>query len=143
MTERLTGWALVFTAAILNGGGSLLLKQSRLKAAEIADQSFGGLLFSPWFIGGLACYGINVILFAKALEKLPVSVAYPVLAGASLALIGFVAALLFHEKLAAIHWAGATLILIGIILITRPNPKHQAKVDNAPTAQGPASPPVD
>ena len=71
------------------------------------------------------------------------SVAYPVLAGASLALIGFVAALLFHEKLAAIHWAGATLILIGIILITRPNPKHQAKVDNAPTAQAPASPPVD
>jgi len=143
MTERLTGWALVFAAALLNGGGSLLLKQSRLKAAEIADHSIGGLLFSPWFIGGLACYGINVILFAKALEKLPVSIAYPVLAGASLALISFVAAMLFHEKLATIHWFGAALIVAGIILITRPQNNPQAKVENAPTAQAPASPSVD
>lgn len=143
MSERLTGWLFVFAAALLNGGGSLLLKQSRLKAAEIADQSLGGLLFSPWFIGGLACYGINVILFAKALEKLPVSVAYPVLAGASLALISLVAAMLFHEKLASIHWFGAALIVAGIILITRPHSNQPAKINHAPIAKTPTSPPVD
>jgi len=143
MTPRITGWLLVAIAALLNGGGSLLLKQSRLRAAELADSSLGGLLFSPWFIGGLACYGINVILFAKALEKLPVSVAYPVLAGASLAMISLVAAWLFHEKLAAVHWAGAVFILVGIILITRPNPQPQPKVESAPSAQTPASPSVD
>jgi multidrug transporter EmrE-like cation transporter len=143
MTPRLIGWTLVLVAAVLNGGGSLLLKQSRIRAAELADHSIGGLLFSPWFLGGLACYGINVILFAKALEKLPVSVAYPVLAGASLALISFVAALLFHEKLATIHWVGAVIICIGIFLITRPNPHHQPKVESAPVTETPASPSVD
>lgn len=143
MTPRILGWGLVLVAALLNGGGSLLLKQSRLKAAEMADQSLGGLLFSPWFIGGLACYGINVILFAKALEKLPVSVAYPVLAGASLALISFFAAMLFHEKLSAIHWGGVVFIFVGIILITRPNPHHQQKVDSAPSAQTATTPSVD
>lgn len=134
MTPRILGWTLVLVAAVLNGGGSLLLKQSRLKAAEMADASLGGLLFSPWFIGGLACYGINVILFAKALENLPVSVAYPVLAGSSLALISFVAAMLFHEKMAAVHWAGAVFIVIGIVLITRPNPQS-TQPPNATTAQ--------
>lgn len=133
MTPRILGWTLVLVAAVLNGGGSLLLKQSRLRAAELADQSIAGLLFSPWFIGGLACYGINVILFAKALENLPVSVAYPVLAGASLALISFVAAMLFHEKMAAVHWAGAVFIVIGIVLITRPHPPQSTS--NATTAQ--------
>ena len=143
MTPRIIGWVLVGIAALLNGCGSLLLKQSRIKAAEMADQSLGGLLFSPWFIGGLVCYGINVILFAKALEKLPVSIAYPVLAGASLALISFVAAMLFHEKLVPVHWAGAVFILVGIILITRPNPHLQPKIESAPSAQTPTSPPVD
>ncbi|MDR1578249.1 MAG: hypothetical protein LBT86_08530 [Deltaproteobacteria bacterium] len=36
-------------------------------------------------------FGINVILFAKALDKLPVSVAYPVFAG-----LGFLLATIFR-----------------------------------------------
>jgi small multidrug resistance pump len=106
MTDKLIGWLLVLIASLLNGGGSLLLKQSRLKATE---DGIMGLLFNPWFIGGLACYGINVIFFAKALEKLPVSVAYPVLAGTSLALITMVAATVFQERMAPIHWGGLHL----------------------------------
>ncbi len=138
MTGKLIGWGLVLIASVLNGSGSLLLKQSRLKAT---DDGLMGLLLNPWFIGGLACYGINVIFFAKALEKLPVSVAYPVLAGASLALITMVAAMVFHERMAPVHWGGAVFILIGIILITRPAPQPQPP--NAPAAETPASAPVD
>ncbi|MFT4692312.1 MAG: DMT family transporter [Verrucomicrobiia bacterium] len=138
MTDKLIGWLLVLIASLLNGGGSLLLKQSRLKATE---DGIMGLLFNPWFIGGLACYGINVIFFAKALEKLPVSVAYPVLAGTSLALITMVAATVFQERMAPIHWGGAVFIFVGILLITRP--ASQPQPQNVPAPETPASASVD
>ncbi|MEB3280157.1 MAG: SMR family transporter [Lyngbya sp.] len=116
MNLNLSGWAFVFIAAINNSMGSLLLKKSRLVAT---DSSLLGLLFSPWFIAGLAVYGINVILFAKALEKLPVSVAYPVFAGIGFSLIAVAGGWFFGERLAINQWMGLGMILAGIIIMSR------------------------
>jgi len=68
LTLHWTAWLLVLTAGINSCIGNLLLKKSRLVAR--GDEGLFDLLLSPWFIGGLLFYGINVILFAKALEKL-------------------------------------------------------------------------
>ena len=139
LTGKLIGWILVLVAAVLNGCGSLLLKQS----AKMSSDQLGAQLFSPWFIGGLACYGVNVILFGKALKALPVAIAYPVLAGTSLALISLAASFLFRERLAPVHWAGAVLIFFGIVLLTRPHPETRSATDHAPAVQTAASAPVD
>lgn len=139
LTGKLIGWVFVFTAAMLNGCGSLLLKQS----SKVTGDHFMAQLLSFWFIGGLACYGINVILFAKALKLLPVAIAYPVLAGTSLALISFVASIVFRERLAPVHWAGAVLVFFGIVLLTRPHPNPQPTADHAPAAQTAASASMD
>ena len=96
--------------------GNLLLKRSRL---EIPDSSLSNLLFSPWFIGGLVFYGINVVLFAKALEKLPVSVAYPALAGFGFALLVVAAGWFFGERLGLNQYVGLGMILAGIIIMSR------------------------
>lgn len=95
--------------------GSLLLKQSRLVAT---DNSLGSLLFSPWFLSGLCVYGINVVLFAKSLEKLPVSAAYPVLAGLGFTLIAIAGNLLFSERLGLGQYVGIGVIFVGILLMT-------------------------
>jgi len=116
MNDKFIGWALILLAAVLNGAGSLLLKQSRLRAT---DPGLVAQLFSPWFIAGLVCYGVNVILFARALDKLAVSLAYPVLAGASFVLITAMAAWLFHERLSPVQWTGAVFIVVGIFLVAR------------------------
>jgi multidrug transporter EmrE-like cation transporter len=139
MTGKLIGWVLVLVAAVLNGCGSLLLKQS----AKAAGESLGSQLFTPWFIGGLACYGINVILFGKALKALPVAIAYPVLAGTSLALISLAASILFRERLAAVHWTGAVLVFFGIVLLTRPHSEDHGPEETAPAAEAAAPASVD
>jgi len=110
-------WLLVLSAGINSCIGNLLLKRSRLEAV---DSSLYGLLFSPWFIGGLIFYGINVILFAKALDKLPVSAAYPTLAGFGFALLTLASAHFFGEKLGLNQYAGVAIILAGIIIMSRP-----------------------
>jgi multidrug transporter EmrE-like cation transporter len=116
MNAQWIAWSLVLLAGINSCIGNLLLKKSRLVAT---DGGLFALLLSPWFLGGLFFYGINVILFAKALERLPVSQAYPVLAGSGFALLVFSAAWIFGERLGPSQWAGMFAVLLGIYLLSR------------------------
>jgi small multidrug resistance pump len=113
---NLNAWGLLFIAALNNSLGSLLLKKSRLVAS---DPSLLALLFSPWFLAGLGVYGINVVLFAKALEKLPVSQAYPVFAGLGFGLITLAGNYFFGERFVLQQWVGLALIFCGIIIMCR------------------------
>ncbi len=94
-----------------------MLKKSTLASS---DGGLFGLILSPWFIGGLGFYGINVILFAKALTHLDVSVAYPVLAGLGFALLAVASRLLLGEQLTPLRILGIALILGGIYMVARP-----------------------
>ncbi|MEO6991311.1 MAG: SMR family transporter [Candidatus Baltobacteraceae bacterium] len=111
-----TAWILILAAGVNSMIGNVLLKQSRLVAGggSVLDQ-----LRSPWFLGGLLFYGINVVLFAKALDRLPVSAAYPVLAACGFALLALVSALVFGERLSGVQYAGLVVTLGGIALIAR------------------------
>jgi multidrug transporter EmrE-like cation transporter len=109
-------WLLILAAGVNSMIGNVLLKQSRIVAPSpgIIDQ-----FRSPWFIGGLIFYGINVVLFAKALDRLPVSAAYPVLAASGFALLALVSAFAFGERLSLAQYAGLVVTLGGIALIAR------------------------
>ena len=109
-------WLLVLAAGLNSCVGNLLLKKSRLVATS---PGLLPLLFSPWFIGGLFFYAVNVVLFAKALDKLPVSIAYPALAASGFALLVFSAAWIYGERLGANQVVGLAAVLIGIWLLAR------------------------
>lgn len=113
MTSSTVAWALLIVAGANSCIGNLLLKKSRLVAVD------GGLvemMFSPWFIGGCAFYGVNVILFAKAMDRLPVNIAYPVLAGVNFGLLAVSSAIIFGERLGWLQGLGIGLIGAGIFL---------------------------
>lgn len=110
-------WSLVIAAAINNSIAGLLLKRSRI---DPPNDSLIALLLSPWLIAALFFYGANVVLFAKSLDKLPVSAAYPVLAGLGFGLIAIFGKLIFDERLGLNQWMGMALVLAGIILLTKP-----------------------
>jgi multidrug transporter EmrE-like cation transporter len=50
---------------------------------------------------------------------LHLAVAYPAFAGASIALIVLVSAVLFHEQIAAVQGLGAAVVVLGIFILTR------------------------
>jgi multidrug transporter EmrE-like cation transporter len=116
MNPNWVAWGFLLAAAVNNCIGSLLLKRSRLEAP---DPGLVSLLFSPWFIGAVVVYGINVVLFAKALEKLPVSAAYPVFAGIGFGLIAIGGSCFFGERLGVTQWVGLGTILAGMIIMSR------------------------
>ena len=106
----------IFLAAaiLLNSAGNILLKQASLAPAEGL-----GRYLQPLFVAGLACFGLNVLLYARALQDLPLHVAYPLLIGASLIAIVAASRLLFRAPVGLPELAGMALILAGASLLLR------------------------
>lgn len=109
-------WSLVLAAGVNTCIANLLLKRSRIEAI---DSNLVSLILSPWMISALVFFGINVVLFTKALDKLPVSVAYPVLAGLGFSLLAITSNWFFGERLGLSQWIGIGLILAGLIIMSR------------------------
>jgi multidrug transporter EmrE-like cation transporter len=117
-------FALVLTGVLLNAAAQLLLKAGT-NAVGHFDFHLDNLLpigmkvaFEPHILGGLACYGISVVVWIMALSRVPVSVAYPMLS------IGYVvnaiaAFYLFNEPLAGQKLLGIGFIVIGVWLVAR------------------------
>lgn len=110
-------WILICFAAVNNSIASVLLKQSRFGAPP--GSNLASLVFSPWFIGALVFYGVNVMLFAKALERLPVSMVYPIYAGLAFGLVAIAGSYFFGERLGLGQCIGMAIILAGIIVTCR------------------------
>jgi len=114
MSNLLFAWLLVFLAGLNSTIGNLLLKKSR----EQEFLNFFDSLLNLWFFGGILFYIINVLLFVKALELLPVSQAYPVLAGFGFLLLTVSANVLLGESLNLNHYIGIAFIVFGIFLLS-------------------------
>ena len=118
------GW--ILSGVLLNAVAQLLLKAGAASAGRItlaADapalwRTAAGLAQHPAILGGLACYGISVVLWVVALSRVEVSIAYPMLS------IGYVinallAWWLFGEDVTAQRWLGIGVIVIGVVLVAR------------------------
>lgn len=113
MISNWTAWSLVLIAAINSTLGNLMLKKSNAgESANLLE-----LILNPWFFGGLIFYGLNLLLFTKALVKLPVSVAYPILAGVGFILLTLLSSIFFDEKFSLLQWVGLFFIIFGITLM--------------------------
>jgi small multidrug resistance pump len=99
-------------AAILLG----IAGQIALKSAAAGAPGFVAQLFNPMTILGLIIYGLAAIAYIAALNRIPVSVAFPSVA-ASYAIIAVIAHLLWNEPLGWQQVGGIALIAGGIILI--------------------------
>ena len=102
-------------AAVNSTIGNLMLKHSTTLAQK---DNIVSLLMQPYFIGGMFFYGINVILFAKSLEVLKVSLAYPVLAASGFTLLILMSNLFMGEQLNGRQYAGVVVVLIGVFLLS-------------------------
>ncbi|MER8511272.1 SMR family transporter [Mesorhizobium sp. M0894] len=107
----------VLAAGLNSCIGNLLLKWSRTSLP--ANAGLADNFLSIGFMGGLAFYGLNVILFAKGLDSMEISVAYPILAGSGFAMLMIASHYLFGEPFHPHKWIGVALVLAGIVSLIR------------------------
>ncbi|MEY4591023.1 MAG: hypothetical protein RL497_3099 [Pseudomonadota bacterium] len=110
-----SAWVFIVIAGLFSTVGNLCLKKASI---ESGGGDFLGMLFQPYFIGGLFFYGLNVVLFASALKHLDVSKAYPVLAAIGFSTLSIVAAVVFRESLTITNYVGLLVIIVGIFLVS-------------------------
>jgi len=77
------------------------------------------VLWISLFGAGLALGGINTLFFTFAMRRIPLSLAYPMFSGASIAFVVLLSAVVFGEKVSATNLAGAATVALGIVLLTR------------------------
>jgi drug/metabolite transporter (DMT)-like permease len=76
------------------------------------------VLSSPLVIGGLACYALGAVFWLTVLSRVPLSLAYPMLALTYVA-IPLLAWLLLGESVSGLRWVGIGVICAGVLLVAR------------------------
>lgn len=110
-------------AAGLATAGQLLLKAGMNDIGTIngiGPSDLAGLIGSvltTWkTLLGLACFGASSLFWLVVLSRVPLSVAYPFVALSYLIILGF-SVLVLRERPPLVTWAGASLIMTGIVMI--------------------------
>ncbi len=116
-------------ALVLNASANLLIKfgmkslGEELAGAPMLSQGVLGLvrlMLRHWpLLLGLGCFALNVVFYAYALQRMPISVAYPVMVATGFAIIVTVAGWKLGESLSVGQWLGVAAILGGVALVAR------------------------
>jgi multidrug transporter EmrE-like cation transporter len=80
-------------------------------------------MFNPWLLGGLVLYAASVINWLVVLSRLDLGIAYPLM-GAGYILAFLAGVYWFKEPVSATRIAGIIVIILGVILLTRPVAAH-------------------
>lgn len=116
--------SLVFVCMVLNTAAQLLLKTAMTTIGhfDFAWINFFPITFkiafNPFFLGGLGCYVLSMLMWLMVLSRTDVSLAYP------LTSIGFIltplcAYFLLGESLTLPRIMGILVIVVGVYLVTR------------------------
>lgn len=73
-------------------------------------------VFSPFILGGFACYGLSSLVYLQALSRLPLSYAYPMIALSYVGVV-LVSWRWLGEQLNALRLAGLAVIILGVVLL--------------------------
>ncbi len=130
-------------ALLFNAAANLMIKfgmrgiDAELAGAGLFDAGFWGLmrlLLRHWvLLLGLFCFALNVVFYAFALQKLPISIAYPIMVTCGFAIIVTVAGLILGERLTLTQWAGVLAILVGVFLVAKDAGRQMGSPVPAPT----------
>ena len=102
----------LLAATLCSSAANLLLKQAS------TSPGLSSYISAPFF-GGVFVLGLGLLAYMRALQAIPVSVAYPTMVGATMVATSIVGAWLFHERIGWMQYAGAVLIFFGILLLTQ------------------------
>jgi drug/metabolite transporter (DMT)-like permease len=103
---------------VLSVAGLVLLRAHLAEAAALVRG--GELLSLPVLLGALGafCYGVSFALWLVVLANVPLSQAYPVAVGSTLAFSSMFAWALLGERMTVRLVAGIVTIFAGVVLVT-------------------------
>jgi Membrane transporters of cations and cationic drugs len=108
-------------AIVINATGNILMKAGVM--AEPVKLSDGIIPFVLSYLTnfklmiGIICFGIALVFYTKVLERINLSIAYPMMTSCGLIIVTLWSLFVFHEKLSAVQFGGLFMIIGGIWLL--------------------------
>jgi len=132
-------------ALALNAAANLMIKfgmralDTELSGASALSGGVIGLarlLFRHWILlAGLGCFALNVVFYAFALQKLAISIAYPIMVASGFGIIVTVAGFMLGERLTPAQWTGVAAILLGVVLVAKDAGRQMGAPSQTPSNQ--------
>ena len=114
------GYLFLALALTLNAAANVLLKVGAGHLGRLdAPDLIGRLLTNYHLVAGLVLFALNVVLYAAALTRLDLSVAYPVMTAGGVLIVVSVSYFVLGESVSPVQLLGLALIVAGILLVTR------------------------
>ena len=107
-------WPLLAIAIVLLNGGNLILDQVFSGHALSLD-----MFFQRGFFAALALLGMSFAFYSRALAVLPLAVAYPIMVGITLLIVGAASFLWLDVALDAVQVIGMAAVFVGVTVISR------------------------
>jgi len=114
-------WIVALISIALSAVAQLLMKIGMTAVRAAAVEGGGGSLLwqaalNPYVLGGLCAYGVSAILWLLVLSRVPLSLAYPLVSLAFIAVV-VLSALVLHEPVSAMRIAAVALIVCGVVVL--------------------------
>lgn len=111
---------LILLSVSLNALAQILLRWGARPGLDVTGgwsvATLAEAMLRPGIIGGLACYGLSVVVWIRVLSTADVSFAYPFL-GLGFVLVALAGWQVFGEPLTARRMAGTALIAFGVLVL--------------------------
>ncbi len=115
-------WVELSVGVLFNALANILMKYG-VKHLRLGQTSAGVLArvaTDPALLLGVASFALALAGYGAALRRVPLSTAYPIMTGLGLIIVSAVSTVLFREGFTALKSVGVVLILVGVVLVTRP-----------------------
>jgi drug/metabolite transporter (DMT)-like permease len=116
---------LILLAVVCGVSGQIVLKLGMNQLGRIGAEALSRpvaviwpILTNPLVIAGLTCYVLGAAFWLTVLSRVPLSLAYPMLALAY-AITPVCAWLILGESVNGLRWAGIAVICAGVVLVSR------------------------
>lgn len=116
-------WLALASAILMTAFANLLMKYHAIvvlrEGTEFGSGGMAMLVDNRFLLFGLGCLALAFASYAKSLQSLDVSVAYPTMTGSVIILVTFAARMAFGESLPPIKGVGLLAIITGLVLLSR------------------------
>ena len=104
---------------LTNAFANIFLKIGTQKLPALDFKNMGKLLSNPWILLGAFLFIVNFPLYNMILQRMKLSIAFPLITSTAFAVAIIVSIFIFHEGLKTPHYVGLVLLIIALWLLAR------------------------
>jgi multidrug transporter EmrE-like cation transporter len=111
----MSGSILLLLCIVLSAAASYFLKIGAV--AELGKDGLLAIATNPFILLGATCYAATFGLYALALQRVPLSMAQPIITGGASVVTALLSVFLIKETMGLASWLGLVLVCAGIYLL--------------------------